>query len=118
VKSKLIRSDALLRVADAFAAQRRKEADIEDIVEEWVFMGLVPEAFKTKLAGKTLPPYKNIPGIVPRLEKSFEASGLQFARSRLARVFMKKMATDLASLLGGGGENTWARPESSPTRRP
>lgn len=108
VKSKLIRSDAVLQVADAFAAPAPKEADIEDLIEESVFMGLVQEAYKSELAGKKLSPNKHIPRIVPRLEKAFEAIGLQFAKSRVGRLFMKKMATDPAALLAGGAEQRFA----------
>jgi hypothetical protein len=108
VKSKLIRTDAVLQVADAFAAPAPKEADIEDLIDESVFMALVNEAYKTELAGKALSPNKHIPRIVPRLEAAFTDISLQFAKSRVARLFIQRMATDPASLLIGGAEQRFA----------
>jgi hypothetical protein len=108
VKSKLIRNDAVVQVADAFPAPGPKEADIEDLVDPAVFMDLVAEAYKNELAGKTLAPNSNIPRIVPRVEAAFDAVGLKFAKSRVASLFMRTMATDPARVLTAGAEQRFS----------
>lgn len=93
IKQRIIRSDGVLFVGAAFSPGR-KYADIEDLLGDDVYLGLVREAYAKELAGKALAVNENIPRIVPRVEDAFQQLGLAFAKTRPASLWMRKMATD------------------------
>lgn len=95
VKAKLIRDDGVVFVSSGFSAGTTPpEADIEDLLEPIVFDALVRESYRVELEGKSLALNANIPRIVKRYEDAFAAIGLEFYKTRPARLFLSKMATD------------------------
>jgi hypothetical protein len=100
VKAKLIRDDNIVFVTEAFNGSGvPTEADIEDLFEPTVYEGLVNESYRKELTGKTLVLNAQIPRIVKRYEKAFEDIGVQFHKTRPARLLLSKMATDAASIM-------------------
>jgi hypothetical protein len=95
VKQKLIRDDNVVFVTDGFdATSRPVEADVEDLVDEAVYNDLVRECYAAELAGKTLSLNPKVPRIVKRYEEAFKARGLEFHKTRPARLLLNRMATD------------------------
>ena len=100
VKTKLIRNDNIVFVTVAFeAVTKPAEADIEDLFEPAVYDALVAESYSKELMGKTLTLNAQIPRIVKRYEHAFQNIGLEFHKTRPARLLLKKMATDAASIM-------------------
>lgn len=93
LKSKLIREQNVVFVSDAFDPAP-SEADIEDLLDPGVFEALVREAYKAELKGKTLKLNPSIPRIAKRVELAFEELGIPFHKTRPARLFLKKMASE------------------------
>ena len=52
------------------------------------------ESYKTELKGKTLSPNSSIPRIVKRFEAAFSDVGLEFHKTRPARLLLAKMAKE------------------------
>ena len=94
VKAKLIREDNVVFVSDGFAPTKPNEADIEDLLDPPVYDMLVRESYKTELSGKTLALNANIPRIAKRYESAFEAIGIEFHKTRPARLLLRMMATE------------------------
>ncbi len=100
VKTKLIRDDSVIFASAAFPTSGKpSEADIEDLLETTVFDALVRESYKTELGSKTLSLNKSIPRIVKRYEAAFAEVGLEFHKTRPARLFLSKMAKDPGSVM-------------------
>lgn len=100
VKSKLIRDDGVLFVSSGFpAASAPSEADMEDLLEPSVFDALVRESYKKELSKKKLSLNASIPRIVKRYEAAFSDIGLEFNKTRPARLFLSKMAKDPDSVM-------------------
>ena len=91
VKAKLIQDTNVLFMSDAFS-NPPAQADIEDLLDAAVFDALVAESYKKELQGKSLSLNVNIPRIVKRYEDAFSALGLEFHKTRPARLFIEKMA--------------------------
>jgi energy-coupling factor transporter ATP-binding protein EcfA2 len=98
LRSKLARSESIVRVGSS-AAPGSTEADIEDLLDPAVFESLAREVYKRELKGKTLALNEKIPRIVPRFEQAFEAAGLAFNKTRVAKAFLQRMGTDAAAVL-------------------
>lgn len=93
VKAKLIREDGVLFVSSGFAdSDELTEADIEDLIEPSVFDALVRDSYKAELKDKELNLNAGIPRIVKRYEVAFAAVGLEFYKTRPARLFLAEMA--------------------------
>jgi predicted ATPase len=101
VKNKLIHADSVLFATEAFSTSPPSEADIEDFIDPAIYEELVNEAYKNELAGKTLALNAHIPRIVKRYEDSFQQLGLEFNKTRPARLFLQKMASDPDKLMAG-----------------
>jgi hypothetical protein len=100
VKAKLIKDDNIVFVTESFdPAAKPAEADIEDIFEPAVYDALVSESYKKELKGKKLGLNAQIPRIVKRYEKAFEDLGMEFHKTRPARLLLNKMATDAANII-------------------
>jgi AAA ATPase domain len=100
VKAKLIRDDSIMFVSSGFPeGNRPSEADIEDLMEPSIFDGLVRESYKAELEGKTLSLNASIPRIVKRYEAAFAAVGLEFHKTRPARLFLSKMAKEPSTVM-------------------
>ena len=106
-KAKLIHDNNVLFVSGAFSTPPQ-EADIEDLLEPAVFDALVAESYKKELKGKSLSLNANIPRIVKRYEEAFTALGLEFHKTRPARLFIEKMAQDPASVMKGNSESLFS----------
>ncbi|MEK0267627.1 AAA family ATPase [Stenotrophomonas rhizophila] len=98
VKSKLIAERNVLFVGEAFQTPPA-EADIEDMLDAAVFEQLVKESYAAELKGKKLVLNASIPRIVKRVEAAFVGLGIQFHKTRPARLFLKKMAANPATVL-------------------
>lgn len=93
VKEKLIREDNVVFVTEGFPnATKASEADIEDLLDPAVYEALVQESYKKELAGKPIALNASIPRIVKRYEEAFEDLGLEFHKTRPARLLLSKMA--------------------------
>ena len=100
VKAKLIRDDNIVFVSDGFdPGAKPVEADLEDIFEPAVYDALVAESYKRELKGKKLELNAQIPRIVKRYEKAFQDLGMEFHKTRPARLLLNKMATDADSMI-------------------
>ena len=86
-------------MSTAFSAPAPAEADIEDLLDPDVYRQLVQESYARELKGKKLAPNAHVPRIVKRYELAFDAVGLEFNKTRPAKLFLKKMAEDPAAML-------------------
>lgn len=108
VKGKLIRSDNVVFVSEAFATAPA-EADIEDILDPKVYESLVREAYAKELKGKKLELNNNVPRIARRFEAAFDALSIGFHKTRPARLFLQKIANDPLSVLPAESEAQFER---------
>lgn len=93
MKEKLIREDNIVFVTEGFPnTTKASEADIEDLLDPAVYEALVQESYKKELAGKSIALNASIPRIVKRYEAAFEDLGLEFHKTRPARLLLSKMA--------------------------
>lgn len=100
VKAKLIKDDNIVFVTEGFdPAAKPAEADIEDMFEPAVYDALVAESYSKELKGKKLKLNAQIPRIVKRYEQAFQDLGVEFHKTRPARLLLNKMATDAATLI-------------------
>lgn len=108
VKGKLIRSDSILFVSEAFQTVPA-ESDLEDLLDPEVYEKLVREAYVKELKGKKLELNANIPRIARRFDAAFDALSIPFHKTRPARLFLQKMATDPSSVLIAESEARFER---------
>lgn len=108
VKGKLIRSDSIVFVSEGFQTAPA-EADIEDLLDPAVYEKLVREAYAKELKGKKLELNAHIPRIARRIEAAFDALSIPFHKTRPARLFLQKMATDPSSVLPADSEACFER---------
>jgi energy-coupling factor transporter ATP-binding protein EcfA2 len=99
IKAKLIRDDCVIFTSIAFAAPVPSEADIEDLLDQAVYDDLVRTTYAAELAGKTLTLNHNIPRIVKRYEDAFASIGIEFHKTRAARLFLDEMASNPTGIL-------------------
>lgn len=99
VKQKLIRDENVIFVTDAFDPAKPSEADVEDVLDPAVYDALVAECYIDELKGKSLTLNMHIPRIVKRYEEAFKAIGLEFYKTRPARLLLHKMARDTAAVM-------------------
>ncbi len=100
VKDKLIRDESVVFVTEAFlAAGKPSEADVEDLIDPAVYNTLVLESYRSELDGKSLTLNPNLPRIEKRYELAFSALGLEFHKTRPARLFLNKSAAQPTSVM-------------------
>jgi predicted ATPase len=100
VHSKLIRNNNIVFVSDAFTGPNPPaEVDIEDLIDEEVFATLVQETYGEELAGHSLVLNDHIPRIVKRYQQAFRELGLEFHKTRPAKLFLRRMADDPESVM-------------------
>lgn len=100
VQEKLIRDNNVVFVTEGFLATGApSEADVEDLIDAAVYDALVMESYQTELAGKTLRLNPNVPRIEKRYEQAFGDLGLEFHKTRPARLFLNKSATQPAAVM-------------------
>ena len=93
-RSKLLRDDYILFASSAFDQPPEGGCDIEDLFDAGVFRLLVEESYAAALAGKELKLNPGIPRSVKRYEDAFSRVGLEFNKTRPAKVFLRRMAED------------------------
>jgi predicted ATP-dependent endonuclease of OLD family len=93
VKSRLIRHQNVVFVAEGFDSATPAEADIEDLLDPAVYESLVRESYSKELAGKTLTLNSAIPRIAKRFEVAFRDIGMEFHKTRPARLLLTKMGS-------------------------
>jgi hypothetical protein len=101
VKSKLLRDNRVLFIADQFAAPQPGEADVEDMLDPAGFAELVNASYASELFGKTLNLNPQIPRIVKRYEDAFAAVGLTFHKTRPARLFLREFGKEPEKFISG-----------------
>lgn len=94
VKSKLIREENVVFVSEAFGSSVNVEADVEDLIDPATYDSLVAESYAGELKGKTLNLNKSVPRIAVRYQIAFKEAGLEFHKTRPARLFLKKMSAN------------------------
>jgi predicted ATPase len=95
LKAKLIRDESVIFVTEGYAASAAPtEADIEDLLDDTVYDALVRESYQAELVGKTLSLNTMVPRIVKRYESAFADVGLEFHKTRPARLLLTKMASE------------------------
>jgi len=95
-----IRDDNIAFVTVGFdTAAKPAEADMEDLFEPAVYDALVNESYCKELKGKKLALNAQIPRIVERCEHAFQDLGIEFHKTRPARLLLNKMATDAATII-------------------
>jgi predicted ATPase len=100
VKAKLIKDDNVVFVSEGFdTTAKPAEADIEDMFEPAVYDALVAESYSKELKGKKLKLNAQIPRIVKRYEQAFQDLGMEFHKTRPARLLLNKMAADAATII-------------------
>ncbi len=110
VKTKLIRDEGVLFASSGFLDDNRpSEADTEDLLEPSIFEALVRESYRVELEGKTLSLNTSIPRIVKRFEDAFAAIGLEFHKTRPARLFLSKMAKEPETVMPVAGVERFER---------
>ncbi|WP_337995926.1 AAA family ATPase [Oleispirillum naphthae] len=108
VKGKLIRSDNVIFVSEAFETAPA-EADIEDIIDPDIYHALVIEAYAKELESKKLELNDRIPRIARRFEAAFSTLSIGFHKTRPARLFLQKMANDPSSVLPASSAGQFER---------
>lgn len=98
-KQKLIRPEGIVGVAAAFAAPPVGGADIEDVLGPDIFQTLVEESYAKKLDGQKLSWNAAIPRGAVRAADALKARGLEFHKTRPARLFLTVMGKDPARLI-------------------
>lgn len=94
VKNKLIREDNVVFVSEGRGAGDVNEADLEDLLDPDVFVALVKESYAKELKGKTLELNDQIPRIAKRVEEGLKSLGIEFHKTRPARLLLAKMASE------------------------
>jgi predicted ATPase len=107
VRDKLIRQDGVLYVSVAMP-DPNAEADIEDMLDPAVFDQLVRESYAAELAGESLSLNPQVPRIVKRYELAFCDLGMEFHKTRPARLFLRRMGEAPDALLANGGHQRFA----------
>jgi len=98
LKERLIRKNNIVFVTEGFD-KPPTEADIEDLLEPGIFDQLVQETYAKDLAGRKLQLNEKVPRIAVRYEQALQSLGIEFNKSRPARLFLQKMATEAQTLL-------------------
>ncbi|MBX9725519.1 MAG: hypothetical protein K2X81_29245 [Candidatus Obscuribacterales bacterium] len=99
LKSKLIKESNILFVSEVLTENSGNEADIEDLLDSKVYENLVKQSYKQELKGKNLKLNSNIPRIAKRFEEAFKQIGLEFHKTRPARLLLNTMATEPDQIL-------------------
>jgi hypothetical protein len=97
IKEKLIRTDGVLFAGQAFDPALQ-EADLEDLLDESVFVALVESAYAAELKGRPVRLTSKHPRVIHRVEAAFKALGIEFHKTRPASLFMRTIASDPASV--------------------
>ena len=84
-------------------------ADLEDLLDPNVFHNLVLETYKKELSGNNLILNTNIPRIVKRYEDAFKALGIEFYKTRPARLFLNRIAENPNSVLPQTSQENFER---------
>lgn len=99
VKSRLIHEQNIIFVSEAFDENSPKEADIEDLFGAGIYEALVKESYAKELEGKTLNLNIRTPRIAKRVEEGLKNLGIEFHKTRPARLLLEKMATDPTQIM-------------------
>lgn len=98
-RSKLIREQSIIFVADAFGPSSPAEADIEDLLDPTVYEALVRKSYEKELVGKTLTLNESIPRIAKRFESALRDLGIEFHKTRPSRLLLSRMGSDPSAIV-------------------
>lgn len=82
---------SVIYVTDAFGDGAPKEADIEDLLDPTIYLGLAAESHAGVINGSKITLEHRIPRVVKRLEVAYKADGLEFNKTKAARLFLRRM---------------------------
>jgi energy-coupling factor transporter ATP-binding protein EcfA2 len=99
VKSKLIRDQNVVFVSEAFSSPPDGGADVEDLLDPEVYGRLVEETYSRELGGRRPALNDQIPRIVKRYEEAFQALGMNFHKTRPAKLFLRRIAENPDSVM-------------------
>lgn len=116
VKEKLIRDENVIFVTEGFAT-KPSEADAEDLIEPSVYDQLVQQVYAKELAGKSLTLNHNVPRIVKRYELAFETLGVEYHKSRAARLVLNLIKSDPAQIMTAATTERFERLFAEITKR-
>lgn len=109
IKNKLIRDDNVIFANECFETPRLDSADIEDLIDPDVYSKLVADTYAKELNDKSLNLNKNIPRIVKRYEDAFNKIGIEFHKTRPARLFIRKIAQNPDEVMTKSSKNNFER---------
>lgn len=92
-RSKLIRDDYIIFASGGFEESPSGGCDIEDLLDPSVFDTLCRESYASELAGRALSPRPEIGRVVRRYEQAFSELGIEFNKTRPAKLFLRRIAT-------------------------
>lgn len=107
VKNKLIAEENVVFVSE-WNGNTPVESDIEDLLDEDVYDGLIKESFAKELKGKTLALNPKIPRIAKRYEQALKDIGIAFFKTRPARLLLRKMAEEPLTIVTDDTEKKFA----------
>ena len=100
VKRKFLREQCVLSTGDAFAASERPtQADIEDLLDAYLYERIVRESYASELKGHVLTFDSRIPRLAKRAEATLRAVGIELRKSRPAKALLEKLGSDPMSVL-------------------
>lgn len=99
VKQKLIRDDNVVFTTEGFGDARPSEADIEDLLDPEVYDYLVQRSYADEIKNSSLNLNPKIPRVVRRYQEAFKGLGIEFQKTRPARLLLKMMATDAGKIM-------------------
>lgn len=99
VRAKLIREENVVFVTEAFENDVVQEADLEDLLDPAVYEALVRESYSGELKGKKLVLNPKIPRITKRFEAALADLGIEFHKTRPARLLLNRMAAKPADVV-------------------
>lgn len=97
VQQGLVREDAVILASEGRSDGR--PANLEDLIDEQVYAGLVRRAYRKELEDTQLILNTSTARIVERYGTAFRRAGLSFSRDRVAKLFVRQAAVEPATVL-------------------
>ena len=99
ISSTNMRDKNILFVSEAFKPAPPKSVAIEDLLDPEVYESLVKEAYASDLEKVARSINKEIPQIAKRFDVAFKKAGLEFRKTRPARLLLEKMSSEPGTIV-------------------